>query len=143
MASIFRFLGFSGNTACIMKLDDDICCVTDHFFIEQFVEMIKKNNYVGRVNEAGQGIHRWWHLGKCQDHKLNISPYSMLVDCSYANGPAYFISPYAINILARSSVYLSQSFQVELYEDVAVGKILRGFDVHPHDYDPLQAGILY
>jgi hypothetical protein len=144
MAILFRFLGFGGNTSCVMKLDDDIRCVASKFSTQAIVELTQRYDYLGRVNEAGRyGIHRWWHLGKCKNDELNHSPYSMLADCNYANGPAYFLSPSAINILAKASVYLCQAFQVEFsYEDVAVGKILKSFGVYPHHYDPLEAGIL-
>ena len=145
MAMLFRFLGFGGNTSCIMKLDDDIRCVTSKFSTQAIVKLVQKFDYVGRVNEAGRyGIHRWWHLGKCQNEVLSRSPYSNLADCSYANGPAYFLSPTAINILAKASVYLCQAFQVEFsYEDVAVGKILKSFGILPHQYDPLNDRVLY
>jgi hypothetical protein len=143
MAMLFRFLGFSGNASCVMKLDDDIRCDREKFSPEDVIQLSRRYDYVGRViNPRLYGLHRWYNLGKCQDDHLNRSPYSLPVDCNYAVGPAYFLSPRAINILARSSVYLCQAFQQEYsYEDIAMGKILNSFGVHPHHFDPLGAAI--
>lgn len=144
MAKLYRFLGFCGTEACVMKLDDDIHCDPNNFSSQAITDMVLKHNYVGRVNWPQiHGIHRWWHLGKCEDGRLNSAPYSLIADCSYANGPAYFLSPAAINILAKASIYLCRAYEIEgPYEDVAVGKILNSFCLEPHYYDALDEGSL-
>jgi hypothetical protein len=142
MAMLFRFLGFSGNVSCVMKLDDDVRCVRGKFSLEAAIRLSKKYDYAGKVNNLRiNGVERWWHLGKCQDNNLNRSPYSLIADGSYAMGRAYFLSSRAINALARSSVYLCQVFQQELYEDIAVGKVLQSFGIKPHHYNALRSGI--
>ena len=142
VAAFARFLGFAGNRSCIMKLDDDVSC-GQTFDPNPLVELTRSHDYMGLVIDAADyGTHRWHHFGKCQDPAIDQSPYSMVADCRYANGPAYFLSPTALTILAKASVYLCQTFRFEYYEDLSVGKVLRSFGIVPHHFDAFAANNL-
>ena len=142
-AAAYAFLAFGGNQACVLKVDDDIRCLETRRLVEQIVPLVRSRHYVGRVWHARYGFARFWHLGKCENRELNLKPYGLLANASYAEGPAYCLSPQAVQVLGKSSVYLEQLFQVEYgYEDLAVGKVLNHYSLTPINYDFIRNGIL-
>ena len=140
-AAAYAFLAFSGNTACILKVDDDIRCLEPERLVQETLPLVRSRDYIGRVWYAKYGISRSWRLGKCQNPELNTKPYGLLADACFAEGPAYFLSSRAVHVLGKVSVYLEQLFEVEHYEDVAVGKVLNHYGIIPLNYDPIQNGL--
>jgi hypothetical protein len=101
------------------------------------------NDYVGRVWHAKYGFSRSWHMGKCSDPHLNARPYGLLADASYAEGPCYFLSTVAVQVLGKAAVYLEQFFETERgYEDLAIGKILNHYGIKPANFDFIKNGML-
>jgi galactosyltransferase len=142
-AAAYAFLAFAGNNACILKVDDDIRCLQPGRLLDDIVPLVESRNYIGRVWHAKFGFSRSWHFGKCLDEELNVKPYGLLADASYAEGPAYFLSPRAVHALGKASLCFAQLFEIERgYEDVAVGKVLNHYGVMPVNYDPIQNGLL-
>jgi hypothetical protein len=142
-AAAYAFLAFSGSKASVLKVDDDIRCLDVDRLLEGLLPLARSRNYVGRVWHAKYGFSRSWHLGKCEDPKLNLKPYSLLADASYAEGPAYLLSARAVQLLGKASLCLEQLFESEQgYEDLAVGKVLNHYGFMPANYDPIQNRVL-
>ena len=126
-----------------MKVDDDVRCLSRERLVDQIVPLVRSRDYLGRVWHAKYGFSRSWHLGKCADTQLNVQPYGLLADASYAEGPAYCLSPRAVNALGKAAIYLEQLFAVEYgYEDLAVGKVLNHYGLVPTNYDLIKHGVL-
>jgi hypothetical protein len=143
MAAAYRFLGFSGVKACVLKVDDDIRCGEDRFVQEDIIGIANRYHYAGKVNFAKQGMYTWWHFGKCANADANFEPYNAVLQ-DWANGPAYILGRKSINVLAKSSIYLRQEFVSSYvsYEDAVIAKVLANYGIRPFNYDLLKAGIL-
>jgi len=145
VAAAYKFIGFTTRNICLLKVDDDIGAVPTRFSAGHLVTLVQQHDYLGFVIDTRlTGMHRWWHLGKCSDEKLNETPYSFIGQASYARGPAYALSWKAISALAKASIYYCQQFAVEGgYEDLAVGKMLNAAGIHPINYDLEKHGFVY
>ena len=141
----FRFLGICGNTIPVMKIDDDIRWNASGSELGNVISLTLQHHYMGRVVDAAKnGVYRWWHFGRYKSDANNFQPYGLIAACRYAEGGfGYFVSPTAINVLARASICFSQSFDAELsYEDIAVGKVLNSCGLYPHPFDAVAEGLL-
>ena len=140
MARAYTFLGASNISACVLKVDDDVFCTNPDRLVSEALPIVRVHHYVGRV--WGIMTSRCWHFGKCADERLNQLPYGLITDAAYANGPAYLLSARAVRVLGKAAVYLHDVFMVELYEDLAVGKILKHYGIRPFSYDLEEQGIV-
>lgn len=145
VAAAYRFLGFAANKISILKIDDDIRAVPTRFDAGHIATLAEMHDYLGFVIDTRlTGMHRWWHFGKCTDQSLNETPYSLAHHASYVRGPAYALSWKAISALAKGSIYYCGQFDIEGgYEDLAVGKVLNAFGIHPTNYDLERHGFVY
>jgi len=143
MASVYAFISFAGTQACILKIDDEIRCTDQEALISEILPLVQARDYIGVAWYHGQyEVKRWWHVGKCHDRSLNERPYGLIVNADYANGPSYAVSSRAVNILGKASICLEGQFRAELYEDLAVGKILNHFGIIPTNFDLIRSDIL-
>lgn len=143
VAAVHAFLSFSGNLACILKVDDDIRCTNNPALLSDLLPATRAHDYLGKVwNPKVGGMARTWHFDKCQDPSINRTPYTLFADSPWAAGPAYALSPRAVHVLGKASVYLRQVFETELYEDVAVGKVLSYHGILPSSFHLSRRGIL-
>jgi hypothetical protein len=142
-AAAYAFLSFAGNRACVLKVDDDVQCLSMDRILSDLCPLVRARDYLGRVWHSRLGFSRSWHLGKCADPDISNKPYSLLTNASYAEGPAYFLSSRAVHVLAKAAVYLEQVFETERsYEDLAMGKVLNHYGITPVNYDPIQNRIV-
>jgi hypothetical protein len=142
-AAAYAFLAFSGIKACILKVDDDIRCIDLGQLLQGTLRLVRSHDYVGRVWHAKYGCSRSWHFDKCRDPELSARPYGLLVNTSYAEGPAYFLSPRAVHLVGKASVYVARLFETEWsYEDIGIGKVLNHYGIMPLNYDPIRNGLL-
>jgi len=144
-AAAYRMLGFAALNICVLKVDDDIRAVPDGFDPRYIISLADAHDYFGfLIDTRVVGFYRWWHFGKCADAALNASPYSMIATADYARGPAYVLSSRAVATLAQASIYYCRHFEIEGgYEDLAVGKALNAYDIHPANFDLEEKGLVY
>jgi len=145
LVSAYRMLGFAALNICVLKVDDDIRAVPDGFDPRYIISLADAHDYFGfLIDTRVVGFYRWWHFGKCADAALNASPYSMIATADYARGPAYVLSSRAVATLAQASIYYCRHFEIEGgYEDLAVGKALNAYDIHPANFDLEEKGLVY
>ncbi len=139
MTAFFYFLGMADLKCCVLKADDDVQCNPRHFDSELICALANNHQYVGRVNRSGDGIYRWWHIGKCR----SCEPYSAWVDDWVNGGTGYLLGRKACMILCKSAIY----HKVELNllspnEDVIVAKALRYYGILPYHFDLVSSGLL-
>jgi hypothetical protein len=102
----------------MLKIDDDTILDADWLWPSEFW----KHDYIGGIVAGQWGVMPDWHFGKCQDEKLNTTPYwGEFVGTWYAGGCGYFIS----RAYAEAAIAHPEIFAGELYEDKAVGDALR------------------
>jgi hypothetical protein len=145
MAAVCKFLAFVGFDRPVVKVDDDISCTNSTRFADLIRCLTSTHDLVGRVLQPSKcGISRSWHIGKCHDDARNTRPYSLIANCAFAQGDyGYALSPRAIQILGKSAIYFKDHFSVESsYEDIAVSKVLRYYEIKPYHFDFIEEGVL-
>jgi hypothetical protein len=78
-------------------------------------------------------MDRCWHIGKCRDR--DMTPYRGRYRGSYAAGASYYLGPIAIDTLVKDYFRYRDEFNIELFEDKAIGSILRQNGIEPHSAD--------
>jgi hypothetical protein len=143
VAKALVFLGLCPLNMPILKVDDDSVC-TDVLRLKQFIEEImSRHMHGGRINTQ---LHpfgcSYWHFEKCSDQNINVRPDGFLVTAPYVGGEGYWLKAAAVNAMAKIALIHERYFEVEYYEDRAVGTALFHYGVKPHSFDLFAAGIL-
>jgi hypothetical protein len=145
IAAFYKFLAFAGIDRPLLKVDDDIICTDSKRLGDLIPSLTSAHDFVGRVLQPlKHGISRSWHVGKCHDEYRNTRPYSLIANCPFAQGNyGYALSPRAIQILGKSAIYFKDHFSVEnSYEDIAISKVLRYYQIKPYHFDFIGEGVL-
>jgi hypothetical protein len=113
----------------VYKIDDDCYLNVDALPKTTFW----KYDYLGEViGLDSSGILPDWHYGKCEEPRLNSTPYWGKYEGSWCGGGyGYFLSRKAMGIIKNNKKYLFE----ELYEDKAVGDVLRKNKILPAGND--------
>jgi len=143
VAKALVFLGLCPLNMPILKVDDDSVC-TDVLRLKQFIEEImSRHMHGGRINTQLYPFGcSYWHFGKCSDQNINVRPDGFLVTAPYVGGEGYWLKAAAVNAMAKIALIHERYFEVEYYEDRAVGTALFHYGVKPHSFDLFAAGIL-
>jgi hypothetical protein len=90
------------------------------------LETAARGDYAGSVTATSlETFNAEHHFGKCTDRTWNQTPYNKPYRGVYfCGGYGYFLSRRAAEFISRSQFY--SYFRSELYEDKAVGDLLRG-----------------
>lgn len=118
----------------VYKIDDDCFLNVANFHKSDFWLY----DYSGKIIGLDpSGILPDWHFGKCEDPKLNSTLYWGKYQGSWCGGGyGYFLSRKSLKIIKNNKKYLFD----ELYEDKAVGDVLRKNNILPSEnknYSPL------
>ena len=124
----------------IVKIDDD-CMPAATFSLDAFVRWSAAHGYVG-VPFRDPLHDRLWHHGKTS---RPMGVYSRRFLGQWANGPCYLLGARAALLVARESILFPGELSCELYEEKAIGDLLRrqgialhalpGFDAFGVDAD--------
>jgi hypothetical protein len=137
------FFGLCPLNMPILKVDDDSICM-DVFRFRQFVEEIVPHHmHGGRVNTKLYPFGcSYWHFGKCSDQKINNHPDGFFCTAAYVGGEGYWLNARAVNAMAKIALIHERYFELEYFEDRAIGTALFHYGIEPHSFDLFEAGIL-
>jgi hypothetical protein len=143
VAKAFLFLGLCPLNMPILKVDDDSVCI-DVFKLKYFIEEImSRHMHGGRINTKLYPFGcSYWHFGKCSDQDINVRPDGLFCTAAYVGGEGYWLNAGAVNAMAKISLIHERYFELEYFEDRAVGTALFNYGVKPHSFDLFAAGIL-
>lgn len=143
VAKAFLFIGLCQLSIPVLKVDDDAVC-EDISRLEQLADdTFSRYLYGGRVNpRSSTASCSFWHFGKCTDQSVNYRPDGLLWLAAYAGGQGYWLNGKAAGAMAKISLLHERHFEVERFEDRAVGTALAQYGVRPHHLDLIKAGIL-
>jgi hypothetical protein len=120
--------------AGVFKIDDDAKVIAAPNWAA-ISELARSTDYAGYVIDRPQDLcmDRCWHIGKCRDR--DMTPYRGRYRGSYARGGSYYLGPNAIDVLARDYFRYRDEFDIELFEDKAIGSILAQNGFEPRSAD--------
>lgn len=124
----YKYLYNNFDYDYILKIDDDT--MINIPILEKFIENKFLNlDYLG--GKAGGHVDIKWHFGKCKNPELNNKKYWNGYNGYWCGGGfGYILSRPSISILLREDNY--KYICEEIYEDKAIGDILRKHDILPH-----------
>jgi hypothetical protein len=94
--------------------------------------LVSSTDYAGScVGVGGPDTERCWHVGKCE--YLKEEPYSKRFRGPYATGGLYYLGPNAVESLVREYTHFPGEFAGEIFEDKAVGDMLRAHQITPSE----------
>jgi hypothetical protein len=101
-------------------------CDHDTWIHPERLEAAARGDYAGSATATSlETFSTQHHFGKCTDRTWNQTPYQKPYRGEYfCGGYGYFLSRLAAEFVARPDLY--SYFRSELYEDKAVGDLLRG-----------------
>jgi hypothetical protein len=104
------------------------------------LELTQLAQYAGYVMTRTEDrcMDRCWHIGKCRDR--DMTPYRGRYRGSYAAGASYYLGPIAIDTLVKDYFRYRDAFDIELFEDKAIGSVLGQNGIESHSSDV--AGLL-
>ena len=143
VAKALVFFGLCPLNLPILKVDDESVC-TDVFILRPFVEEImSRHMYGGWIHTRVYPFScSYWHFGKCTDQNMNIRPDGLFCTAAYAGGAGYWLSAGAVNAMAKIAIIHERHFELEYFEDRAVGTALFHYGIKPYSLDLFAAGIL-
>ena len=137
------FLGMSPLSLPILKVDDDATCEDVEKLIQLVDKVISRHPYGGRVNpRTGTASCAFWHFGKCTDETINHRPDGLLWLAPYAGGQGYWLNAKTTGAMAKMCLLHERYFEVEHFEDRAIGTVLAQYGIRPHHFDVIAAGIV-
>ena len=143
VAKALLFLGMSPLSLPILKVDDDAACEDVDELAKLAENVISQHLYGGRVNpRTGTASCAFWHFGKCTDQHINGRPDGLLWLAPYAGGQGYWLNGKAAGAIAKMCVLHERYFEIEHFEDRAVGTVLAQYGIRPHHFDVIAAGIV-
>jgi hypothetical protein len=118
----------------VFKIDDDSEVITPPNW-EGISRMVRATQYAGYVMKRIEDrcMDRCWHIGKCSDR--DMTPYRGRYRGSYAAGASYYLGHTAIDTLVKEYFRYRDEFDIELFEDKAVGSILSQNGIEPQPAD--------
>jgi len=141
----FMLLGHSSCGAPILKVDDDISCCSLRSLKADMRNIVSAYDYGGNVyypRHPYEGC-RFWHFEKCASAYLNNKPSAVFFSAPYAQGPFYWLSSGAVNLLSKLAVLHEDHFSIyHGYEDLAIGTALREYGITPFHQDLIATGSL-
>jgi hypothetical protein len=118
----------------VFKIDDDSEVIGPPNW-EGIFHMAHKAQFAGYVmtRTEDRPMDRCWHIGKCA-HR-DMTPYRGRYRGSYAAGASYYLGPIAIDTLVKDYFRYRDEFNIELFEDKAIGSILFQNGIEPRPAD--------
>jgi hypothetical protein len=143
VAKALLFLGLCDLDLPIVKVDDDARC-EDLSRLKGLIKgALSQHLYGGRVNpRTSPATCSFWHFGKCTDQQINSRPDGLIWTAPYAGGQGYWMSAKAVSAMAKICLIHERHFEIESFEDRAVGTALVHYGVRPFHYDLVAAGVL-
>jgi hypothetical protein len=119
----------------VLKIDDDTrsAAVPQQ---DRIAELVATTQYAGFVVGRAD-FDRCWHVGKCE--RRSDEPYQRRFRGAWAGGPLYYLGPKAVEALVREYLFFPGEFEGELFEDKAIGDVLRAHGIAPTEFDLQQA----
>jgi hypothetical protein len=143
VAKTYAFIGHCPVEFPIVKVDDDAICRDVRKLGQLAVDLMPHHLYGGRVNPRSSPHNcSVWHFGKCTDKSIDVRPDGLISTSPYAGGQGYWLNAAAVRALSRIAVIHERHFQVEYFEDRALGTALVQYGVRPHHYDLVAEGVL-
>jgi glycosyltransferase involved in cell wall biosynthesis len=143
VAKALLFLGHCPADPPVLKVDDDAVCLDVSKLKELAISVVPGHLYGGRVNPREGPLNcSFWHFGKCADKEIDLKPDGLISTAAYARGQGYWLNSTAVCAMSKIALIHERQFQVEYFEDRAVGTALVQYGVRPHYYDLVAAGIL-
>jgi hypothetical protein len=144
VCKMLRFLGFTDLSLPVLKVDDDIHCSSLTTFKEHARGALRALDYAGQIFSSPSRFLdcRHWHFGKCSDQEQNFKPDGLLFLDSYVAGSYYWLSSHAVTLASKISIINERWFEVELFEDRALGIALSTFGIRPEHWNGIQEGAL-
>ena len=143
VAKALLFIGLCPFSVPVLKVDDDAVCEDIGRLAQLIDDTFSKRLYGGRVNpRASTASCSFWHFGKCTDERVNHKPEGLFWIASYAGGQGYWLNGKAVGALAKIALMHERHFEVEHFEDRALGAALAQYNVRPFHFDLIKAGIL-
>lgn len=115
----------------VLKIDDD-SEIRMRPRLDAVAELVGSTQYAGRV-VGDPDFDRCWHVGKCQGHP--DEPYRRRYHGGFCGGPLYYLGPVALDRLVREYLFYRDVFSGEIFEDKAIGDVLRRHGITPLDQD--------
>lgn len=143
VAKAFVFLGLCPLNMPILKVDDDSVCV-NVLRLKHFIkEIMSRHMHGGRINTKLYPFGcSYWHFGKCSDQDINVRPDGLFCTSGYVGGEGYWLNAETVNAIAKIALIHERYFELESFEDKAVGTALFHYGITPHSFDLFAAGIL-
>ena len=118
----------------VFKIDDDSEVIGPPNW-EGISQMAREAQFAGYVmtRTEDRPMDRCWHIGKCS-HR-DMTPYRGRYRGSYAAGASYYLGPIAVDTLVRDYFKYRDEFNIELFEDKAIGSILFQNGIEPRPAD--------
>jgi hypothetical protein len=140
---LFQFLGDSGVSSAVLKVDDNVLCAEPRS-LRPLAESAGPDAYAGAVVVPPTPFlaTRCWHLGKCADPGVSGRPDSLLQLASFVPGKYYWLGHRTVGALAKAAVLHERHFETEVYEDRAIGAVLQHYAFRAEALDLFAAGAL-
>ena len=143
VAKALVFFGLCSLDLSVLKVDDESAC-TNVFLLRRFVEeIVSRHMYGGWIHTRVYPFScSYWHFGKCTDQDMNFQPDGLFCTAAYAGGAGYWLNAAAVNAMAKIAIIHERYFELEYFEDRAVGTALFHYGIKPHSYDLFATGLL-
>jgi hypothetical protein len=143
VAKTLLFLGLCPLDVPIIKVDDDAVCEDLSKLKHLRDGLLRRYDYGGKIYpRASPATCSFWHFGKCTNEEINSKPDGLIWTAPYAGGQGYWLSSDAVSAMSKISLIHERHFEVEYFEDRAIGAALVHYGVRPHHYDLVEAGAL-
>lgn len=143
VAKAWLFIGMSRLDLPVLKVDDDATCEDIDRLTSLVDSVFAKHLYGGRVNpRAGTASCAFWHFGKCSADDINRRPDGLLWLAPYAGGQGYWLNRKAAVAMAKMCVLHERYFEIEHFEDRAVGTVLAQYGLRPFHFDVIAQGLV-
>jgi hypothetical protein len=137
------FLGHCPLDLPIIKVDDDAICLDVSKLKQLAVDIVPRHLYGGRVNPRSSPLScSFWHFGKCADQEIDLKPDGLIWTAPYAGGQGYWLNATAVSAISKIALIHERHFQLDYFEDRAVGTAMVQYGVRPYHYDLVAAGVL-
>jgi hypothetical protein len=120
------------GTVSVLKIDDD-CSVAGPLDQSRIMTLIVEHQFAGEL-VGDESFERCWHVGKCSSPVFN-EPYQKAFVGSWPNGPLYYLSSRAVDVLVRNYIFYPGIISGEMFEDKLVSDLLRGHGISPAQVD--------
>jgi hypothetical protein len=139
---LFMFLGRANLDAHVLKIDDDIRCADPVQLHRDLQNVMSQSEYGGAIVVQPEPFlaSTCWHLNKCADGMVNEQPDSLVFLAPFVSGKYYWLHRATVRALSKMALIHSRLFQVELYEDRAIGAVLAQYGFACTAYDLVRSG---